>query len=93
MALLPSYCLRITIRHDGVVEANGPVRVAGAGIERACVVAVVGVAVLNGLVSTSATRQRLEDGFPVDAAIIEGLMARVRPVLMTALVACVCVPS
>ncbi|MFY9514671.1 MAG: CusA/CzcA family heavy metal efflux RND transporter [Rubrivivax sp.] len=50
-------------------------------------IAVSGVAVLNGLVLISAIRQRLEEGFPVDTAIIEGSMERVRPVLMTALVA------
>lgn len=50
-------------------------------------IAVSGVAVLNGLVLISAIRKRLEDGLPVDTAIIEGAMERVRPVLMTALVA------
>ncbi|WP_186426153.1 CusA/CzcA family heavy metal efflux RND transporter [Cupriavidus metallidurans] len=50
-------------------------------------IAVSGVAVLNGLVLISAIRKRLEDGMMPDAAVIEGAMERVRPVLMTALVA------
>ncbi len=50
-------------------------------------IAVSGVAVLNGLVMISAIRKRLEDGLSVDQAVIEGAMERVRPVLMTALVA------
>ncbi|MRS98073.1 CusA/CzcA family heavy metal efflux RND transporter [Ralstonia pickettii] len=50
-------------------------------------IAVSGVAVLNGLVLISAIRKRLADGMAPDAAVIEGAMERVRPVLMTALVA------
>ncbi len=50
-------------------------------------IAVSGVAVLNGLVMISAIRKRLADGFSANAAVIEGAMERVRPVLMTALVA------
>ena len=50
-------------------------------------IAVSGVAVLNGLVMISAIRKRLADGLAVDQAVIEGAMERVRPVLMTALVA------
>lgn len=50
-------------------------------------IAVSGVAVLNGLVMISAIRKRLEDGMAISAAVIEGAMERVRPVLMTALVA------
>jgi len=50
-------------------------------------IAVSGVAVLNGLVLISAIRKRLEDGMAPDSAVIEGAMERVRPVLMTALVA------
>lgn len=49
--------------------------------------AVSGIAVLNGLVLISAIRKRLEDGLPAEAAVIEGAMERVRPVLTTALVA------
>ncbi|KWW32451.1 heavy metal efflux system protein [Cupriavidus metallidurans] len=50
-------------------------------------IAVSGVAVLNGLVLISAIRKRLEDGAAPNEAVIEGAMERVRPVLMTALVA------
>ena len=45
-----------------------------------------GVAVLNGLVVMSSIRQRLDSGAPVREAIVEGVMARVRPVIMTGLV-------
>lgn len=50
-------------------------------------IAVSGVAVLNGLVLISAVRSRLEEGLSANVAVIEGAMERVRPVLMTALVA------
>ena len=50
-------------------------------------IAVSGVAVLNGLVLISAIRRRLEMGRELDTAIIEGSLERLRPVLMTALVA------
>ncbi|WP_404477318.1 efflux RND transporter permease subunit [Novosphingobium sp. BL-52-GroH] len=50
-------------------------------------IALSGVAVLNGLVMMSAIRKRVDDGAPPDEAIIGGTMERVRPVLMTALVA------
>jgi cobalt-zinc-cadmium resistance protein CzcA len=45
------------------------------------------VAVLNGLVLISAIRKRMADGQDSDSAVIDGAMERVRPVLMTALVA------
>ncbi|MBF5091378.1 CusA/CzcA family heavy metal efflux RND transporter [Novosphingobium sp. NBM11] len=50
-------------------------------------IALSGVAVLNGLVMMSAIRKRRDDGVDEDEAIIGGAMERVRPVLMTALVA------
>ena len=50
-------------------------------------IALSGVAVLNGLVMMTAIRQRLENGMPLDDAIADGALARLRPVLMTALVA------
>jgi heavy metal efflux system protein len=50
-------------------------------------IAVSGVAVLNGLVLISAIRRRIAMGQELAAAIHEGAMERVRPVLMTALVA------
>ena len=45
-----------------------------------------GVTVLNGLVVMSSINQRLETGLPVDEAIAEGTMERVRAVLMTGIV-------
>jgi cobalt-zinc-cadmium resistance protein CzcA len=50
-------------------------------------IAVSGVAVLNGLVLISAINKRLQDGFDANSAVIGGAMERLRPVLMTALVA------
>ena len=50
-------------------------------------IALSGVAVLNGLVMMSAIRKHREDGESDDDSIINGAMERVRPVLMTALVA------
>ena len=50
-------------------------------------IAVSGVAVLNGLVLISAINKRLADGVEASAAVIDGAMERLRPVLMTALVA------
>lgn len=50
-------------------------------------IAVSGVAVLNGLVLLSSIRKRIGEGMDAHRAVIEGAMERVRPVLMTALVA------
>ena len=50
-------------------------------------IALSGVATLNGLVMMTAIRQRLHAGVPLVDAIIDGALARLRPVLMTALVA------
>lgn len=50
-------------------------------------IALSGVAVLNGLVMMSAIRKRCEAGLSFNQAILEGSLERVRPVLMTALVA------
>ncbi len=50
-------------------------------------IALSGVAVLNGLVMLSFIRNLREGGLPLDAAIREGALTRLRPVLMTALVA------
>ncbi|QZD91199.1 CusA/CzcA family heavy metal efflux RND transporter [Qipengyuania aurantiaca] len=50
-------------------------------------IALSGVAVLNGLVMMTAIRQRLDKGMSLDDAICDGALARLRPVLMTALVA------
>jgi cobalt-zinc-cadmium resistance protein CzcA len=50
-------------------------------------IALSGVAVLNGLVLITAIRKLREEGRSVEQAIREGALARLRPVLMTALVA------
>jgi cobalt-zinc-cadmium resistance protein CzcA len=50
-------------------------------------IALSGVAVLNGLVMIAYIRSLQEDGMPLDAAVREGALTRLRPVLMTALVA------
>ena len=50
-------------------------------------IALSGVAVLNGLVMIAFIRALREGGRPIDAAIREGALTRLRPVLMTALVA------
>ncbi|CAH1072000.1 efflux RND transporter permease subunit [Candidatus Nitrotoga sp. 1052] len=50
-------------------------------------IALSGVAVLNGLVMISYIRSLRDEGMHLDAAIQEGALTRLRPVLMTALVA------
>ncbi|MDY7574858.1 CusA/CzcA family heavy metal efflux RND transporter [Actimicrobium sp. CCI2.3] len=50
-------------------------------------IALSGVAVLNGLVMIAFIRALREQGMPLDQAIEEGALTRLRPVLMTALVA------
>ena len=50
-------------------------------------IALSGVAVLNGVVMLTFIKQLMEEGRPLDTAIREGALARLRPVLMTALVA------
>jgi cobalt-zinc-cadmium resistance protein CzcA len=50
-------------------------------------VAVSGVSMLAGLVMVSTVRQRLREGLALRAAIEEGAVLRLRPVLITALVA------
>lgn len=50
-------------------------------------IALSGVAVLNGLVMVSFIRQLLAQAMPIDEAISQGALTRLRPVLMTALVA------
>jgi cobalt-zinc-cadmium resistance protein CzcA len=50
-------------------------------------IALFGIAVLNGVVLVSHIRQLEAEGLPTDQAVIQGAMDRLRPVLMTALVA------
>ncbi len=50
-------------------------------------IALSGVAVLNGVVMITFIRKLIEDGDKLDDAIVDGALGRLRPVLMTALVA------
>ncbi|TCZ55755.1 efflux RND transporter permease subunit [Roseicella aquatilis] len=50
-------------------------------------IALSGVAVLNGLVMVSRIRQLMAEGVPHAQAVVEGALTRLRPVVMTALVA------
>lgn len=50
-------------------------------------IALSGIAVLNGLVMVTCINQLIKKGEPCGQAIIEGALLRLRPVLMTALVA------
>ena len=50
-------------------------------------IALSGVAVLNGLVMITFIRQLIAEGNPLDAAIEAGSMSRLRPIMITALVA------
>ena len=50
-------------------------------------IALSGVAVLNGLVMLTFIKQLVEEGRPLKEAICEGALTRLRPVVMTALVA------
>jgi cobalt-zinc-cadmium resistance protein CzcA len=50
-------------------------------------IALFGIAVLNGVVLVSHIRQLEAEGLPTDQAVMQGAIDRLRPVLMTALVA------
>jgi cobalt-zinc-cadmium resistance protein CzcA len=50
-------------------------------------IALFGVAVLNGVVMVTFINQLCEQGKGLEEAVIEGALTRLRPVLMTALVA------
>jgi len=50
-------------------------------------IALSGIAVLNGLVLLTFIKQLCEEGVPVEEAVVRGALTRLRPVLMTALVA------
>ncbi len=52
-------------------------------------IALSGVAILNGLVLVTFIKQKLDEGTPLEQAVRAGCMVRLRPVLMTALVAAV----
>src|SRR5688572_31767976 len=50
-------------------------------------IALFGVAVLNGVVMVSYINRLRADGLPMEHALLDGAALRLRPVLMTALVA------
>ena len=50
-------------------------------------IALSGVSVLNGLVLVSFTKRLIDNGLETFSAVVEGAVSRLRPVLMTALVA------
>lgn len=50
-------------------------------------IALSGVAVLNGVVMISFIKKLSEEGMPLEEAVLQGSLTRLRPVLMTALVA------
>jgi cobalt-zinc-cadmium resistance protein CzcA len=50
-------------------------------------IALSGIAVLNGLVMVTLIRRLHREGMSIDEAIIDGALTRLRPVLITALVA------
>lgn len=50
-------------------------------------IALSGIAILNGLVMVSFIRELRKDGMPLNQAIFDGALTRLRPVLTTALVA------
>ncbi|MFZ2642069.1 MAG: CusA/CzcA family heavy metal efflux RND transporter [Verrucomicrobiia bacterium] len=52
-------------------------------------IALSGVAILNGLVLVTFIKQKMDAGVPLETAVREGCLVRLRPVLMTALVAAV----
>jgi cobalt-zinc-cadmium resistance protein CzcA len=52
-------------------------------------IALSGVAILNGLVLVTFIKQKLDAGTPLEQAVREGCLVRLRPVLTTALVAAV----
>ena len=52
-------------------------------------IALSGVAILTGLVLVTFIKQKLDEALPLERAVREGCQARLRPVLMTALVAAV----
>jgi len=50
-------------------------------------IALFGIAMLNGVVMVSHIRKLQSEGLPIDEATVQGARDRLRPVLMTALVA------
>ncbi|MFD0766950.1 efflux RND transporter permease subunit [Mucilaginibacter lutimaris] len=52
-------------------------------------IALFGVCIQNGVILISVFRKNLEEHMPLDMAILEGVISRVRPVVMTALMAAI----
>jgi len=52
-------------------------------------IALFGVCIQNGVILISVFRKNLEEGKPLDEAILAGVISRVRPVVMTALMAAI----
>jgi cobalt-zinc-cadmium resistance protein CzcA len=52
-------------------------------------IALFGVCIQNGVILISVFRKNLEEHMPLDTAILEGVVSRVRPVVMTALMAAI----
>lgn len=52
-------------------------------------IALFGVCIQNGVILISVFRKNLDAGMPLDGAILEGMVSRVRPVIMTALMAAI----
>ena len=49
-------------------------------------IALFGIAVLNGVVLINAINQNTQEGMPVEQAVLNGAISRLRPVLMTAFI-------
>jgi cobalt-zinc-cadmium resistance protein CzcA len=52
-------------------------------------IALFGVCIQNGVILISVFRKNLEERMPLDTALLEGVISRVRPVVMTALMAAI----
>jgi cobalt-zinc-cadmium resistance protein CzcA len=52
-------------------------------------IALFGVCIQNGVILVSVFKKNLEEHMPLDKAILEGVISRVRPVVMTALMAAI----
>ncbi|RKR80022.1 cobalt-zinc-cadmium resistance protein CzcA [Mucilaginibacter gracilis] len=52
-------------------------------------IALFGVCIQNGVILISVFKKNLEDRMPLDEAILQGVISRVRPVVMTALMAAI----
>lgn len=103
VAILAIYLLLFsafrTVRHSLLIMANVPFALVGgvaalwlAGLNLSLsasigFIALFGIAVLNGVVMVSYINELRREGRPLEEAVLEGAATRLRPVLMTALVA------